>query len=303
MNLIYFTIALFTLMVSGCSEPQPLKHTFTCNFEAAKRQNIYSLRSAQCLCDSELLQRIDPYRVIFVGDHHDEAEVQHFVAKLITMLADHGKKIHCANEWFTPQENALLKSYTSGDINASTLKQKSLWSQRVGFDFKNYELIYKSVKEVNGSLYGINLSKSFQKLISKNTKVEMTWEQQEFLNHLDVNVTAHKELIAPYLHHCKQAKSVALCTERMYRVQVAWDSYMGHQSAQLANSLIKEQNAVLIVFVGAMHLSNALGVNLRFARESNLPFVTLLPRADTEHTVNSAEADYLFLYQAKEDER
>ncbi len=290
MKLLYFLI-IAVIFLTGCSQPKPLTHEFTCKGE------LYSLKSSQCLSMDAFSKNIEPYRVIFIGDYHDEKEVQEFVVKFI---AASSKKVHVANEWFTPEHNKLLNDYIEGDINASVLSADVNWTKQVGYDFKNYELIYESVKDAKGKLYGINMSKKFRKKISDQNLSAMSKEEREFFNTLDLHVNAHQQLVSPYLDHCKHSKNISTCKKRMYRVQVAWDSYMGHESSLLANSILKDKESILIVFVGAMHLSQSLGINMRFARENNLPFVTLLPLSNKELSVEHGEADYMFFYDNNE---
>jgi uncharacterized iron-regulated protein len=244
-----------------------------------------------------------PYQIIFIGDHHDENLVQQWVADLVRQFSREGRHVAIANEWFSPFENEKLKAFASGATDVEQFKDDVNWSKRIGFDFKNYELIYNAVKEQNGSLYGINMSKKFKKSISEDNVTAMTSSQRDFYNHLDLNVTAHQQLVAPFLNHCKQSKGVEECQKRMYRVQVAWDSYMADQSVLLAQKLLKDEKAVLIVFVGSMHLAHGLGVNMRFARQSDLPFVTLLPHDRSEKSIMHGTSDYIFLYDAKEVQR
>lgn len=290
MKSIYFLIVLL-LFFSGCSQPQPLAHKFTCKNE------IYALKSSECLSMENFHKKIEAYQIIFIGDYHDETAVQEFVARFIT---NNSKKIHVANEWFTPKHNELLDDYCRGDVNASVLRDDINWTKKVGYDFKNYASIYKSVKDAKGKLYGINMSRAFRKKISDQNISSMSSKEKLFFDSLDLNVTAHQQLVSPYLDHCKHSKNISICKDRMYRVQVAWDSYMGHESALLAQNILADNNSVLIVFVGAMHLSQSLGVNMRFARESNMPFVTLLPHSDKELSVRHGDAEYIFFYDDNE---
>ena len=73
---------------------------------------------------------------------------------------------------------------------------------------------------------------------------------------------------------------------------------MGEESAKLAGSLHK--NEKLIVFVGAMHLEGKLGVNLRFARKSNIPAITVIPYPKGNKKIIEIEhgsSDLIYLYK------
>jgi len=146
------------------------------------------------------------------------------------------------------------------------------------------------------------MDKKFKTMVSDNNISGMNGEQKQFYSSLDLNVTAHKQLLAPFFSHChrtRKGEDAKACMARMYRVQVAWDSMMGQESAKLAASLQKDEK--LIVFIGAMHLESKLGANLRFARQSREPFITILPypkdvKVESIVDVELGSSDMLYLY-------
>ena len=131
----------------------------------------------------------------------------------------------------------------------------------------------------------------------------MSAQEREFVDGLDLNISAHKQLLAPFFSHCHKTRKdedAKQCMERMYRVQVAWDSMMGQESAKLAEKL--EDNEKLIVFIGAMHLDSKLGANLRFTRQSNIPTITVLPYPKDSSLekvieIDLGKSDIIYLYE------
>jgi len=270
-------ILIFTgllLLLGGCvsKEPAALTH------KVPTACVYYSLKSAQCLDKKGFIDTIEPYKVIFLGDYHNSASAHKVVVEIIDSLSLRGYKIALANEWFTPEDNELLDRYVKGELDANTTKALD-WKKRVGYDFNLSKPIYERVIENRGKLYGINMSRAFRKMISEQNLTAMSTQQREFYTGLDLNSSVHKEMLSPFFSHChhlKNGESQAQCRDRMYRVQVAWDTMMGMESAKLAETL--DADTKLIVFVGAMHLEKGLGVNMRFARVSNVPSITVLPR-------------------------
>ena len=285
------------LFFTGCSDKKvlPLSHDLkpSCTY--------YSLQRAECLDKEAFIDAVEPYRVIFVGDHHHSADAHKVLIELIEELSGRGYTIALANEWFTPQDNALLKQYAAGELEGNVTKALG-WKKRVGYDFNLSKPIYDAVIANKGALYGINMSRAFKKMISDQNLSGMSMEERRFYDGLDLNVSAHKTMLSPYFNHChslKDGESQAACSERMYRVQVAWDTMMGQESAKLSEKLAADEK--LIVFVGAMHLENGLGANLRFARVSNEPFITLIPvpkkaKQQDEIDAHLGRSDLLYLY-------
>ncbi|WP_345974647.1 ChaN family lipoprotein [Sulfurimonas sp. HSL3-7] len=285
------------LFFSGCAD----KTALSLNHDVKPSCTYYSLQRAECLDKEAFIDIFEPYRVIFVGDHHHSANAHKVLTELIDELSRRGYKIALANEWFTPQDDALLKQYVDGELDANLSKALS-WKKRVGYDFNLSKPIYDAVIANQGALFGINMSRAFKKKISDQNLTGMSEEERKFYDGLDLNVRAHKVMLSPYFSHChslKNGESQAACSERMYRVQVAWDTMMGEESAKLLERLAADEK--LIVFVGAMHLENGLGVNMRFARVSNEPFITLLPvpkkvQQNEEIDAHLGRSDLLYLY-------
>ena len=287
----------FLLLLSGCQTRQPaLTHPI------AQGCDYYSLKAAQCLTQARLLEKLEPYQVIFIGDHHSEDDLHNTIALLITALSQKGYKVHLANEWFTPSDTKTLELFTNNDINETEFLEQIQWKKRNRFySYDSFKPMYEAVKNNKGYLHGINLSKAEQKRLSDDNLSAMDKDERTFEAGLDLDVAPHKELVMPFLSHChapKKGESLQACIDRMYRVQVAWDSKMALESHALAKALAKDEK--LIVFAGSMHIENGLGIPLRFARLSNILTASIIP-IDTKTTeVNSGLGDFLLLYQQKE---
>ncbi len=292
----YFLMTMFTLFfLTGCSkQTEPLVHTLNCKNE------YYSLKSAECIDFDRLVQEMEHYPVVFVGDHHQSREVHQFVAALITRLHQEGYTVSVANEWFTPENNTLLKAYGNLEINDGNFTQKIKWKNKTGYEFSSFSPIYHAAQKNGADLYGINMSKASREKISDQNLSGMSREERKFYDSLDLEVSAHRQLLAPFFTHChsvKKAETEEACLERMYRVQVAWDTKMAEESAALSSRLIKTDKDKLIVFAGAFHFIYGLGINLRFARLSTLPFVTILPVTNETKSIETGSGDFLYIYQ------
>ncbi len=285
------------LLFSGCSvTPKPIMHKPACE------QGIYAIKGSECLSHEQLIKKLEAYPVIFIGDHHTSAQSHLFTADLIKSLHADGFTVYLANEWFVPDDKRLLQEYMKDGYDGNFTKEIG-WEKKAGYDFSQYEPIYDAVRESGGTLHGINLTKASRKKISDANLTSMSSEEKTFFDGLDLNVSAHRQLLEPYFSHChglREGEDAAVCKERMYRVQVAWDTKMAQESAKLLKQLSQEPKAKLLIFVGAMHLSDDLGVNMRFSRLSNLPYVTILPEISSQMGYPNAEADYLFLYTPPE---
>lgn len=295
------SIVLLTMIVlfSGCIN-QNLSTPLTHNVE--KKESIYSIKQAKQIDMNELVQQVEHYPIIFVGDHHNNKKTHRFFEKLLKQLDKEGYNLYLTNEWFTPSHDELLKSYTDGKLDGIRLKERRHWDKFTRYKWEYVEPLYEAVKKNGGKLYGMNLTKEERKKISLKQFDKMNEEEKEFFDSLDVNVSAHKQLVEPFLKHCHKmpSKSSEPCEQRMYRVQVAWDTYMAKNVAKVSKEVLKTSKDKLIVFAGAMHIEQKLGIPLRFSRLSNLPFLTISNEKISEKRdlkISNSKADIIYIYK------
>ncbi len=289
-------LILLSFFFSACQQKEPsLRHLLKpgCQY--------YSLKSAQCQSIQDMVKTLEPYKVIFIGDHHPEDDLHKNVAKLITEFSKNGIKIHLANEWFYPGDAETLEKFSSMDINETQFLEKIQWEERLKYySYDSFKPIYEAVQQNSGKLHGINLSKTKRKKISDQNLSSMSQEEREFNTSLDLNVSAHQSMVLPYFSHChapKPKETLEECRQRMYRVQVAWDTKMAVESYKL--SLLLKKNEKLLVFAGAMHIENVLGIPLRFARLTNLPTTTITPTDEQTKNIKHGVSDFLLFYRGQ----
>jgi len=288
------TLALLLFLFSACSTQQVTSITHKVDSSC----DYYNLKTAQCQNTKEVVKALDPYKIIFIGDHHNQDDLHQNVAELIKMLAQNGVKVHLANEWFYPQDAAVLNKFASSDINETEFQKEIQWKKRLKHNkYESFSPMYNAIRSTKGELHGINISKKERKKISEQNLSSMSKDALAFNNSLDLNVLPHRELILPFLSHChapKKGEDLQECTERMYRVQVAWDSKMALETYTLSKEL--KDNEKLLVFAGAMHVETGLGIPLRFARLSNLPTVSIIPANRKTIRVNNDTGDFILFY-------
>jgi len=293
-------LGVLSLLFSACSTKQlEVKPTYKLTSKPSK-ENIFSLKQGTHINLNKLVKETEKYPIIFVGDSHDTEKTHKFFNSFLQKLVKKGYKIHLANEWFTPEHNKLLKLYTDKKITSNQLAKRREWKKFTSYRWDLVESLYETVKKSGGKLYGVNISKKDRKKISLKLFDKMSKKERDFYGHLDLDVTAHKDLVMPFFDHCKHMpkRSNEPCKDRMYRVQVAWDTYMAEESAKIAKRVIKTKKDKLIVFAGAMHMEYGLGIPLRFSRVNNLPSYIISNHENTGHkSIDVNKADAVFIYE------
>ncbi len=284
-----------SLFFMACSQkPEILTH------DLPKKEMIYSIKQAKQIDINELIKQIESYQIVFVGDHHNTQKTHKFFEDILKETSKKGFNISVANEWFYPNEDKLLKDYTDGKIDSKELKQKKDWEKFTKFKWEYVEGVYETVKKSGGKLYGMNIPKKDREKVSQRKFDEMSKEEKAFYDNLDLNVTAHKQLVMPYLSHCKDKDGAKEpCEQRMYRVQVTWDTYMAQSVNEIAKEVLKTPKDKLFVFVGAFHIENGVGIPLRFARLNNTPYTIISNERVGEDEflqIDNSKADIVYIY-------
>lgn len=295
-NIIYFV--LISAFFTACTSKNELS---IFNLKE-KQESYFSTKKAKKVRFDDLVNEIKEYQIVFVGDHHNTKKTHEFLNKVLKKLAEDGFSLKLANEWFSPKDNELLASFVNQEISSKELKEKRQWEKFTKYKWELVESLYKTIQNSKGELYGININKENRKKISLKEFSQMSVNERIFYDNLDLNVLVHKNLVKPYFKHCNKMpiKSDEPCEDRMYRVQVAWDTYMAEQTNLLVNKVLKKEKDILLVFAGAMHVEKNLGIPLRFSRLNNKPYITLSNykiKKDKDISFEINKADLLYLYE------
>ncbi len=301
-NFLRMAILILVILFSGCSNllfNQEPKHII----KEPKDKTLLSLKKGKIINIFELVKEVEHYPIIFIGDKHNNNKTHEFFLNFLKELLKKNYNLYLANEWFTINHNTLLNNYINNKINNIELKEKRNWNNDVGYKWNLVKPIYETIKNSGNKLYGINISKKDKEKISLKDFKTMSKELKIFYKKLDFKVSSHQSLIMPFLKNCYQHNSIKSnenCEKRMYRIQVAWDTFMAEECNRIANKVIKTKKDKLIIFAGELHINYGVGIPLRFSRLNNLPSYIISNEEYIEKKIlqiNLNKANTLFIYK------
>lgn len=239
---------------------------------------------------SELMQRLQTKRVVFVGETHDRYD--HHINQLLILRSLHRQNpnLGIGVEWFQQSFQPILNSYLAGKISEDELLKQTDYYNRWRYDFRMLRPILEYAKihqlpvialnapaEITSKV-GMNGLANLSKAERVQLPAEITPAEGSYLNKL-------RQVFADHRGHGQ--------FENFAMVQRIWDETM---AANIASFLKANDKSRMIVFAGSGHVSSKAAIPNDLSRR--LPKVTkaTIHSVDVRERLND-EVDYQLLTQ------
>src|SRR5262245_49888201 len=90
------------------------------------------------IAPAELAARLDPVRVLFVGESHTSMESHRVEKRVIEELARRGRPVLIGLEMYPYTEQAWLDRWVDGDLTEEAFVEQSRWYKHWGFPWDYY---------------------------------------------------------------------------------------------------------------------------------------------------------------------
>ena len=254
-------------LLGGCAASLPEHPTLT--FPVPTGQT-YDLAAARTLPDVDLAGRLADVRLLFLGEHHNEARSHDFQLALIRELVAAGREVTVGLEMLPPTSNAALDAWRDGRLEEQAFLEQADWYRHWGFPWDAYRPLFLEFRDARLTVRGLNAAPETREAV-----------RQDKLDALPPDVAADiAELDAPepqadYLLWALNRSGHRLTLTRddphfapYRRVQILWDRLIGLRGARLAEA--QGPRGIEVVLVGSGHLAYKLGANLQAARVSRV---------------------------------
>lgn len=226
------------------------------------------------ITEDELINFIKDFRIVFVGETHDNFCAHQVQLKIIKGLyGTSGGNIAIGMEMFQKRSQQKLDAFVSGEI---TEKQflKDVWFSDWGFDYNNYKGIIEFAKVNKIKLIALNANSEFRAVINKKGFDDLSDEEKKELPEIDMTDEYHRKNIKSIF----DAHGVGTLDdfEKFYRIQCLWDETMAQSAANYLNSE-ESKGKQLIVLAGKGHIRYGFGIPKRLFRRMKEPYCTILP--------------------------
>jgi uncharacterized iron-regulated protein len=220
-------------------------------------------KTGQPVANAALFAALSSAKVVCLGEQHDDPDHHAFQAEAVRRLIAAGAAAKQAQatgfEMFQVPFQPVLDRYAASQIDEATLLANTEWQTRWGFDYGYYRPIVQGSVSGGARLLAWNAAAELTQKIGKTGLASLTQEERAHLPAaLDTTTAAHRAWFTAAIQEGHGTPTGDLF-ERMYAVQVVWDTTMADVSARW---LAGQARAQVAVIAGNGHC-HTLGIPLR----------------------------------------
>ncbi len=255
----------------------PLGHpVYRYDLRILRRGEIYSASRDRKLSFRAFLEALEPYRVILLGEEHDNLEIHRFQARVVAALAGRGNPLVVGMEFFTPRDDPFLAEYTGGDRGLVSLLTAADWPAKGGFNYRYYQPILEAARAGGARIVGLNVPRKVVKTVARKGLEGLSAAQRSLFPPLDLSLLQHRYLIRCFFG--RMAVESPSFFEKFYAAQVIWDTAMAANALAALDRAGPKAREVVIAGAGHVLYGLGIGRRIRMLRpEIPLAEVVLLP--------------------------
>ncbi len=269
-------MAVIIVMGMGCRSLATIAETDRSrNFPAEiSVGDIVHVASGEKITFSQLADSLDGARIVYIGEIHSNMESHDVQMQVLKEFYErYGDNIAIGMEMFKRPHQDVLDKWTVGEISEKDLLSSTDWWHEWGFDYSLYKDIMDFTRDSKIPVVALNITREFQKKISKNGIEGLSKEERESLPEIDTGDFYHRRYLERIMKgHGDTDMSDAF--ERFYLVQCVWEDIMADSISRYLSSP-QGKDRKLLVFIGGGHIIYHFGVPKRVFRRNHLPYRTI----------------------------
>jgi len=293
-------ITVFLMIFQACA---PKKHVMPplAIVEGVQRHfsqgRIIDLETGEAIDFTDLIEKLKPVDIIFVGEVHNNPEHHLIQVQLLqALMARYAPPLAVAMEFFDTTRQPALDRFMSGDLDETAFLEQVDWKNSWRFPYHLYRPILWVSRDKGTALLGINAPNPVIKKVARSGLVSLTPEERnQVARDINLDNKAHREYLGRiFKQHPfkKNSKHNMGNFDHFYQAQCVWDETMAETIAEY----IQAHGGKMVVFTGNGHIMNKFGIPDRVGRRVNVKTATIVLYPLTARTtINKRLADYVWL--------
>jgi len=267
---LYLGLAL--LFLAGCAAKQqsPGVESPYVDPRALRVGEILHLATGRLLAESEALDYLCRFPVVYVGETHDNAEAHSVqLTVLKAMEACFPGQVALGLEMLQRPFQADADAFVRGAMSERDFRR--VWQKSWG-DIAYYQELLDFAREKRIPLLALNASAAARKAVREQPPSAMAPDATREVPEIDSEDPYHRAYVQAMIRG--HAKGVG--ADALYRVQLLWDETMAETAAEYLKSP-GGRGRRLLVLAGSNHVRYGFGIPRRLFRRVPLPFAIVEP--------------------------
>jgi uncharacterized iron-regulated protein len=255
----------------------------------------FSNAQGQLTATADMVNQLQQADVVYLGETHDRAADHAAQLAIIQTLHDRTPNLAIGLEMFQRPYQKLLDRYVAGELDEATLRDRSEYDKRWGFDWEMYAPILRYAKAQKIPLIALNTPTEVTRKVSRQGLNSLNWADRRFippLSEIRTEPEAYRKMLAEIftsMHPAGKTTDPARF-DRFFQAQVLWDETM-------ADRIVQIPHRPIVVLVGQGHLVYRYGIPDRVdRRKPGLKQIVILLSPDPDQSAIDGQgqpiADY-----------
>jgi len=256
---------------------------------------ITDTATGELVTPEEMAKRLADTGILFIGENHTNQEFHDVQFRTIRALREAGREVLIGLEMFPYTAQPLLDNWNSGRYTEDGFVELADWYDNWGYHWNYYRNIFMYARKHGINFYAVNSPRDVVKSVRTKGFENLTEEEAAHLPpKLDGNDDEHQRMYRAFFDKDDALHMSESALEGLYRAQTMWDATMGWNAMQA----LKQHggpNAIMVVLIGAGHVTFGLGSERQIAAHYDGKISSLVPLTvvdDDGEPVKTVRASY-----------
>lgn len=250
---------------------------------------VLAVASSSLVEADSIYRQLRPFRVVYMGETHDDAGFHRVQFEVVKSLFESGKEIAVGMEMFQAPFQKVIDDYLAGRIDERQFLKESEYFKRWRFNYRFYRPVIEYCKEHGIPVIALNIPAEVSKKIARSGLESLNEQERSWLpEELDLSNRAYRYHLQQVFAQHREAPVEDF--EYFFQAQIAWDESMG---ANIVKYLRQNPERSMVVLVGSGHVAYRFGIPSRVERRGIKDQAVVL--SGREKVLDPDEADF-FLF-------
>jgi len=238
---------------------------------------ITDTATGELVTPEEMAKRLAGTGILFIGENHTNQEFHDAQFRTIRALHEAGREVLIGLEMFPYTAQPLLDNWNLGRYTEDGFVELAGWYDNWGYHWNYYRNIFMYAREHGINFYAVNSPRDVVKSVRTKGFENLTEEEAAHLPpKLADNDDEHRRMYRAFFDKDDALHMNEAALEGLYRAQTMWDATMGWNALQA----LKQHggpNAIMVVLIGAGHVTFGLGAERQIAPHYDGRISSLVP--------------------------